>query len=437
MSNPMDDLYDVTNGVNTVNAADHNTLVSASQFQYDGFGGTFNFGNGQDGHLFLGAISATTSTAPTLALNGSGNLTGTFYYKVSAYNLSGETAASSASATIAPSSQQVTVTIPGTGNATNITGFYIYRSPDNVTYYRVGFVTVDDVTQGATFVDNFPITSGTAPSGSNTTSASATAEGIYFARTLTMTTGQTLAQTTGSSIGLVIISQGNVTLNSGSTINATGKGTATISPVTKLAADKAAGTNGGSAVNANGGGGGLFPSAAYCYTDLLRHYNKNGSGAGSAVGAQGGSVLIISQTQIITQGTVTASADNSTAGATGSGGSGGGSIIFIAPYVNRNGGTFTANGGNAGNASGSTAGAGGGGGGLVAFVANALVGTATSTVNGGTGGTATGSGGGSGNGGGAGAGNGGGAGGSLGTTGANGSSGLVHTGTLRNTLMRF
>lgn len=430
MSNAMDNLYDVTNGVNTVNAADHNTLVDASQFQYDGFGGVFNFGNGRDGHMYLGAISATTSTACTNALNGSGNLTGTFYYKYSAYNLSGETAASTASSTIVTSGQQVAVTIPGTGNNTNITGFYVYRSADNVTYYRVGFVTVDTPTSGAVFYDNFPIASGTAPSGSNTTTTTATTEGIFLARTFTMVTGQTLTVTTGSSIGLVIICQGNVVFNSGATINASGKGSTTTSPVTGTANSVATGT----LPSGRWGGVGLFPSASYCYVDLLRHYNKQGTGGGTTPGAPGGSVMIISQTQIIAQGTITATAAASTGNASESvGGSAGGNIILIAPYINRNGGTFTANGANAATySSGSDGGSGGGGGGLVAFVADYLVGTATSTVNGGTG-SATGTG--TGAGGGAGAGNAGD--GAINGAGNAGSTGLVHTATLRNTLMRF
>jgi parallel beta-helix repeat protein len=68
-------------------------------------------------------LSAPSS--PSAALGAAGNVTGTYTYKVTLVTANGETTASSASASISPASQQVTVTIP-TG-ATGTTGRNVYR----------------------------------------------------------------------------------------------------------------------------------------------------------------------------------------------------------------------------------------------------------------------------------------------------------------------
>jgi hypothetical protein len=221
VTNPIQDLYLRAN-TQTIDAADHNTVVYASQFLYENNLRGYPLGDGRDGHMQLGVISATTTSAPTLAILTTGNLTGTFYYKYSACNLSGETAASTASSTISPSAQCVTVTIPATGSNTNITGFYIYRSADNVTYYRVGQLAVADATNGGTFIDNNPITSGTAPQGSNTSTTSATLDGFYQGTSFTMTSGQSITITADSPVGLYVVCQGNIDIQAGATITGTG-----------------------------------------------------------------------------------------------------------------------------------------------------------------------------------------------------------------------
>lgn len=381
MTNAMDDLYLRAN-TQTIDAADHNTVVQASQFLYANNLRGYPLGDGRDGAMCLGVIAATTTTAPTMAIaSGSGNLTGTFYYKVSAYNLSGETAASSASSSISPSAQAVNVTIPATGSNTNITGFYIYRSTSSGgTYYRVGQLAVADSTNGGVFYDNNPITSGTAPQGSNTSTTTATIDGFYQATSFTMASGQTITITNNTPVGLYIVSQGAITIPSGATINGSEKhSTAPVIGYGWIGSqNNAGGTNG--SYNA-GGGYGLLKTTSSIKSRLLDFYNTQGSGSDTSYSATvnaGSSLMMISGAQITISGTVTLSGKSGTA-TTGEGGGAGGTFGAIAPIINRSGATITCNGG-AGGTSASLANSGGGGGGVVAWVADNITGSATVSV---------------------------------------------------------
>lgn len=100
------------------------------------------------GAVIYSAITAPT--APTLAVGAAGALTGSYIYCVTYYNTNGETACSSASSTVSPSAQRVTVTIP-TSTQTPITGRKIYRSLANATSAAAGFPTYYLVT---TVADN-------------------------------------------------------------------------------------------------------------------------------------------------------------------------------------------------------------------------------------------------------------------------------------------
>lgn len=194
-----DGLYEVTNFTDDVLAEDHNSVVQAIRTSNSSFGGSINYGDGRDGHLKLGVISESAPT-PTASPAGSGAVTGSFYYKVSIYNLSGETTPSTASAVVNPSSQAVRIDIPALATNTNITGFYIYRSDDDVTYYRVGKLAVDDPTSSENyFIDNLPSLnnySSNQPSVSNSTSNTAnigsSEQNVFFCKTFTIESGQSV-----------------------------------------------------------------------------------------------------------------------------------------------------------------------------------------------------------------------------------------------------
>lgn len=117
-------------------------------------------------------------TAPTLATGAAGILTGNYIYCVTYYSANGETACSNASSTVAPASQQVTVTIP-TSSQTPITGRKIYRSLSGATsagsgfpfYYLVTTIANNTTTSFADNVADSTIQQGKQPPFNNTTTS--------------------------------------------------------------------------------------------------------------------------------------------------------------------------------------------------------------------------------------------------------------------------
>lgn len=385
----IEDLYLVQNGVNDVVDQDHNTLVDAANYLNDTLGGVINFGNGIEGNLKVGVISAPTATdvaVPTS--NETGYLTGTFYYKYSLYNLSGETAVVNASSTVTVAAKNVKVTIPAQASNTNVTGFYIYRSTDDITYYRVGFIAVDDVTSGATeFIDNNPITSGTAPAGAST-STSATISGKYFCKTLTLLSGQTIniEDTDTGTARLSIIATDIIDIQSGSTISGTGakKLRLTTQPVANST---------GNATTDSGVGQGLaisgqtvLANSTLVFKTFNNCFGKNGMGTDTTSYA-GGSLALYAKNRVNLNGTFTL--NGSSPSVAGSGG-GAGMICVCSEIIDKTGITANLNGGNSNGTYH------GGGGGLYYSIANSHIGSGTINVNAGTTGGSTNTGGGSG-----------------------------------------
>lgn len=401
MSNEIDDLYLVQNGINDVVDTDHNSLVEAVNFIYDGFGGTYNFGNGMDGHLKLGAITNPTgSNVAVPSVNGTGFLTGTFYYKYSLYNLSGETLPTNASATVSVTGQQVKVSLPAQASNTNVTGFYIYRSADNSTYYRVGFLAVDNATETHVFYDNNPILSGTAPAIVNGTGNTSTASGIYHCRDATFTASQTLTPA-DSVVGLVIIAQDFIDCQAGSTID---------SDSAQINMSVGAAIHGGGRVFGSTGNSTINGANTYSsYTSAPARVKGYGYGVGNVFknarlgwyGTQGGginttkaggSVVLIAKNYVKLNGTITTIGQAATAGTATEPAASGGLIYVLSNRIDRTGGTLTATGGAGVVGTSTTPSAGGGGGGVVCLFSNYLTGSATINVNGGAGASGNGSG---------------------------------------------
>lgn len=427
----LDELYRVQNGVDDVVDTDHNTLVDAVEYVSDAFGGGYNYGNGRDGHIKLGEISTNPTTAPTAVItSGSGSLTGTYYYKYSVYNLSGETTVSNASATVTPSNQNVTVTIPAYATNTNVTGFYLYRSIDNSTYYRVAVIPVEDATNGAVWVDDIPATSGTAPQGSNTTGVSASFGGILQAKSVTISTGQTLTLTSTTPF-LIIRCTGNVTISGAITFTGLVSGGAVVDqhPSSVVGAGAVSYTSGG-ATTYNGRS--VFSSTNKIARASSRWMFSQGSGAfndgtiGNDAGKAGGTVFIAAMGYIdVSNATLTGSGSAGAASTANSGGAGGTLVLYSTKYIKRTSTVATVNGGAASSGTFSNIpAAAGGGGGIIVYCAPFIIGSATSTANGGSGGSSNGSGSGTGAVGGA---NGGDSGSQVGTTGTGnaGSAGMI------------
>lgn len=398
----IDELYQVQNGVDDVVDTDHNTLVDAAEFLSDTLGDYVNFGNGRDGNIKLGSIATNPTTAPTCIATGTGILSATYYYKYSVYNLSGETNVSSASATVSPSSQNVQVAIPAYVTNSNVTGFNLYRSVDDVTYYRVAKIPVQDATQGVTWIDEIPATSGTAPAGSNTTATSATFGGILHASSVTIQSGQTI--TVDSTYPyLVIKCTGDVTF--AGTINGSEKasGTGAIPDTPQNDTQQGASTKGGVS-SANGQP--IFQSSSKLYKSSTRWIFSQGSGWAAVTSTDaspaGGTVMIAAKGSISMGGcTVTNSGMAGVASEAKSGGSGGIAVFYSDKYISRATASVTANGGAGSTGTLSTApGAGGGGGGIIVYCSPFIIGSATSTASGGAAGAANPSGSGTGAGGG-------------------------------------
>lgn len=138
------------------------------QLQYNNsgsFGGVSASGTDSNGNVGLGTSipsekldlyngnivfsQVKSPTAPTVAVGAAGVLTGTYEYCVSYYNATGQTRCT-VSATVSPSSQQVTVTIPVSAQA-GVTGRKIYRTLANATSNATGQIIAYLVT---TIADN-------------------------------------------------------------------------------------------------------------------------------------------------------------------------------------------------------------------------------------------------------------------------------------------
>lgn len=379
----MDDLYLVQNGVNDVVDQDHNTLVGAANYLHDTLGSYINFGNGVEGNLKVGLITDPTATdVASVSLNGSGYVTGTFYYKYSMYNLSGETAVVNASSTVTAAANKVKVTIPAQASNTNVTGYYIYRSIDNVTYYRVGFIAVNDVTSGATeFIDNNPITSGTAPAGA-TTGTSATISGRYYCNTLTLLSGQTLNITNKAEI----IATDIIDLRAGSTIN--GDGGKSLTSFGQYTLTAGIGSN---SHDYPDGGGATIGKKIADSNDILKKnvnwYNHQGNASGNGqtnYAAAGASLLCYARNRLNLNGTISINGQVGSGAAIASGGGAGGIFYGVSKIVDKTSLTANLNGANAFSTGGGASTAFGGGGGIWFLAYEYLIGTGTINVNAGS-----------------------------------------------------
>ncbi len=221
-------------------AAQKNAMVNSSQTP--DYGNAFvtryenqlaqslRLGSGKDGFGKLGAVAAN-STAPTGTYATTGLLTGTFTYKISAYNLSGAIVSSSASiASGAITLKQAVLTMPAL--PVNATGWRVFRSTDGITWNYVGSAILGyNYTETANdarrfmYTDNspYPLTSQTAP-GSDTTGTTATMSGLYEFIALDMTgaTAITIATTGNYPGALDIRVQGTYTPVSGCTWSGVG-----------------------------------------------------------------------------------------------------------------------------------------------------------------------------------------------------------------------
>ena len=140
-------MIDVDNSVSTRNTPDLNIgYYMGANLNY---GDLLNTGNGYlattpSKNIGLGTTSPgqkldigyghfrfttlTAPTAPTVATGAAGVLTGNYYYMVTFVTVSGETSAGTASAVVAPSSQQVSLTAIPTDTTGNATSRKIYRT---------------------------------------------------------------------------------------------------------------------------------------------------------------------------------------------------------------------------------------------------------------------------------------------------------------------
>lgn len=357
--------------------------------------------SGKDGYGQVGALAAN-STAPTIVVSTtSGNLTGTFTYKIKAYNLSGHGAASSASAsTGAIVAKSVTLTMPAfpSGGAM---GWEVFRSSDGITWYLMGravngfnFNTTD-----LTWVDNnaYPYTT-IDSTGADTTSSSAAplAGGRYEFITFTPGTATFTAATTGVAAGLIDIRyHDNSTLNTAWTITGIGANAVNVSKFrvgafrTGTAEAFLVGAAAGSATFTtstltNAVGVDVMGLDTDCSRigEALAGFGTKGDAAGGTggIGGYGGATVRIfgySCTANTVSGTITvtgaAGGVGSGTGAQGGGGGAGGSIVIgmVVPW--RDTGTRNAPGGAGGNATGSGGastvyGGPGGGGGAVSRI---------------------------------------------------------------------
>lgn len=368
------------------------------------------FGTGKDGVFTLSAITdpATAPSGLSTSTTGGSIPSGTYSYKITYGNASGETLPSSASSTQATtgSTSIITMTIPvgGAGTAWR----KIYRDDGGGTWRLVGYLPENVSTS---FTDTLP-TGGQAAPGSNTTGATwGTPTGEWhFDGDMTLSAATTVG-TSGAMAGILIIRcRGTVTLSADMTANGAFPD---IGASTYLSANDlitsgysgiaSRGTYGGTASSTNyGTGGGGFGShvVPFWLQGAGGDGSVTGSGTAGTGGAAGGCIFIYAHSVIVdaditcdgTAGSNASGTTNYTASG-GGGGSGGFCALVGRDLVwIKSTRTVSANGANGGNGAGQGgatkgSGGGGGGGGYVYLIAPVVRNSGTAEANNGTGGT--------------------------------------------------
>lgn len=385
--------YLVQDNINDVVAQDHNSLV-ADVRNLGQLWGPLGYGNGQDGRFRLGSITNPVATnVPVASDSGlSGRLSGTFYYKYAVYNFSGETTITNASTTVTVTNKQVLVQIPAQASDTNVTGYRLFRSTDNVTYYAVADIPVANATQLVSIYDNNPITSGAAPAGSNTTSNTATVGGIYRVSSIEVAAGQTINGDPNKKMGLILLCAGDAVVRGTISVNEVGtsniyafasSSSASVSQGGLFASGTTAGTSIQMNINVNRQA--LIPSSQLVFSAGLPVYLSGGGGtymdASNSPANFGGGLLFMAVKGVmdIQSATITSRGRDALTVAN-FGGCAGGGIYLCANIILRAGATIAATGGNGNNTIQHAS----GGGGIIGFCANMISGSATVSVNGGT-----------------------------------------------------
>jgi hypothetical protein len=375
------------------------------------------FGGGIHGTGQLGSLSNPSATITAVA-GATGLITGTVRYRVTFFNLSGETTATAdPGADISVTSKQITVgAIPVSGSST-CQGRGIYRSTNSgSTWHQVGKLYNNTDT---TWTDNNPYTGGSSVPGSNTTGTTGTLEGGEWQFTdFTIATGQTLTiSDTGSQGGIAII-RSQSTIDIVGTLTGTGKFLRTGYPAFYSEVGRTAegryyqlGINGidsqnntnelyGPSQRMNLGGGQTKASyGANGWIDALRKIGAGGlDGAGSNRGYAGSTICMLASGAFTLTGTINNNGGNCSAAASGNAGGGGGGggivLLYSSASVITSAGTINCTGGNGSNGNGTgggqvAQGGGGGGGGFIVRIAPIVSSAGTESVAAGTGGTAS------------------------------------------------
>lgn len=408
-----DHLNEMVNAIND-NTTDITAAASASKF-----------GSGIHGAGRLGSLTNPSATI-TAADGGAGAITGTVRYRVTFFNLSGETQATAdPGSDLSVTAKQVTVgAIPVSGSA-DCQGRGVYRSMDSgSTWHLVGKIYNNTDTS---WTDNNPYTGGATVPGSNTTGNTGTILGGEYQFTeFVVAVGQTLTIDSSNSEGWGGILYARVTgaATIAGTINGNGKfiryggsdsGWTAIKEVGGggvVTAAYSTGTGGAPAASAptawGSAVGPLSQTLGYSNTSpygaqtdnfgaaTINNLNRQGMGgfytSPTDRAAAGATVLVSAYGAITISGTVNTNGDAGAAassGQSGRGGASGGTQVYQSNTSVTHTGTRTVTGG-AGSAavtdgSGATAyGGGGGGGGAIYDIAPIVVDTGTNTVTAGS-----------------------------------------------------
>lgn len=344
------------------------------------------YGTGRDGVFKTGAVAANSTVSALVEVASAGAIpAGTYNYKVTAGNATGETNVSAASSNIvlAGSTSAVTLTVPVNGDA-DAAWRKIYRS-DNTgagTYRLIGYIPDNTTTS---FRDTKAYGGQAAPS-SDTTAATWTVgvagefhwDGDVTLPALTLTGD------------MVIRAKGYVTIGGAITGSGVGNGYSVLRGVTGL--------NNPGSYNLKVYGPGGFSTNVRAVEMPGAGSSGFTSGGTAGVGGAPGATLIIYAYGIRIGANVTLSGANGSAGLTtdssGGGGGAGGILACIGrEYVTAATVTITTNGGNGGNGIGASgaatayAGRGAGGGAFIAIAPVVDVSGVTHTKNVGSAGT--------------------------------------------------
>lgn len=385
------DLYKVTNGVDDVVDNDHNTVVDGSISL--ALRMAINYGGGEDGQGVLGSLTnpSTGSGAYLIASNnGSGRLTGSFRYRATFFNLSGETTATGDSGTdIVASSNKITVSnLPISTQTAVIQGRRIYRSADAGSTWKLIAQINDNTT--TSFSDNNDLTSGASIPSSNTTGVTGTISGgTYHFTNFKILSGQTLTLANSTLNDGILIAKCLGTVLIQGTINGKGKNSYgnTSTPTRNQPGDSTY-YNPGTTFGISPSAGTTITSNKQIYgygTDYFDSYFQQGDGYGGGSGA-GGTIIVQSKGDLTVSGTIDCDGISLTS-ATASGSAGGRVELISSGYLNTTGATLKANGGSGANGNGSVYAGGGGGGGFIILVGQIVNNGSTNTVNGGAAGT--------------------------------------------------